>query len=145
MRSLVLRTLGGLVAAGLGLGVAAAPATAAATNEFRLTAGNAVGYGTYQQMMSIPERPVPPISITGTLAARSLWRCAVIQVGRSGPADGLEWQTVGRHCGPGRTSFRAQANYMFRAVNPPVRLCAGWNVNQAERGRRCDLYRPPAN
>ena len=145
MRSLVLRTLGGLVAAGLGLGVAAVPATAAPNTTFRLAAGNAVGSGLYQHVMSIPERPVLPISITGTLAARSLWRCAVIQVGRSGPADGLEWQTFGQHCGLGRKSVRTQANYMFRGVNPPVRLCAGLTVPQAERGRQCDLYQPPAN
>jgi len=69
----------------------------------------------------------------------------VIQVGRSGPADGLEWQTFGRHCGPGRTKVRVQANYMFRAVQPPVRLCSGWTLRQAERGRQCDLYRPPAD
>jgi hypothetical protein len=145
VRSLVLRTIGALVAAGIGLGVAAAPASAAGDNTFRLTTGGVVGSGTYDHMMSIPEQPVPPIRITGTLTGRSYFRCAVIQVGRSGPADGLEWHTFGRHCGPGRTKFRVQANYMFRGVQPPVRLCSGWSPRQAERGRQCDLYRPPSD
>ena len=142
MRSLVLRTLGGLAAAGIALGAAAAPAAAADTATFRLATAGAAGYGTYERMMSLPEQPVPPFRITGTLVGRSWFRCAVIQVGRSGPADGLEWRTVGRQCGPGRTSFRAQASYLFRGVQPPVRLCSGWTTAQAERGRQCDVYQP---
>ena len=145
MRSLVLRTLGSLVAAGVGLGVAAAPAAAADDATFRLATGGFVGHGTYHHMMSIPERPVPPIHIAGTLAGRSLFRCAVVQVARSGPADGIEWRTLGRQCGPGRTTFRTQTSYLFRGVQPPVRLCTGWTVSQAEQGRRCDQYRPPAD
>ncbi|MBL7255648.1 hypothetical protein [Paractinoplanes lichenicola] len=140
MRSLVIA-----FAAVVGLGVAAAPASAAGSNQFRLSAGSVVGYGMYENMMSIPERPVPPFRITGTMAGRSLFRCAVIQVGQSGPADGLEWRTFGKHCGPGRSSFRVQASYMFRGVKPPVRLCAGVTPAQAERGRQCDLYRPSAD
>ncbi len=145
MRSFLIRTLGGVVAAGVGLSVAAAPAAAAEATTFRLVAGGVVGYGTYEHMMSIPERPVPPIRITGTLAGRGLFRCAVIQVARSGPADGLEWHTFGRHCGRGRTGVKVQTSYLFRGVQPPVRLCAGWTASQAERGRRCDVYRPPAD
>ncbi len=131
--------------AGLGLGIAAAPAAAAPTSTFRLTAGGVAAHGTYRHMMGNPERPVPPFRITGTLAGRSLFGCAVIQVGRSGPADGLEWRTFGRHCGPGRTQVRVEASYLFRGVKPPVRLCAGRTPAQAERGRDCDEYRPAAD
>jgi hypothetical protein len=143
MRSLVLRTLGGLVAAGVGLGVAATPAAAAENSTFRLAAGGVVGYGTYRHMMSNPERPVPPIQIAGTLVGRSPARCAVAQVAYSGPADGIEWRTFSTLCGSGRTSFRIQASYLFRGVQPPVRLCAGRTPAQAERGRQCDQFRPP--
>lgn len=142
MRSLVLRTLGGLFASSVCLGVAAAPAEAAETTKFRLTAGGVVGSGTYEHMAG---QPVPPIRITGTLIGRSRFHCAVIQVARSGPADGIEWQTFGRHCGPGRTRFRVQASYLFRGVKPPVRLCAGRTMRQAERGRQCDQYQPPTD
>ena len=145
MRSLVIRALGGVVAAGIGLGVAAAPAAATGNSMFRLVTDAVHAHGSYERMMSIPERPVPPFRITGTLTGRSLWRCAVIQVARSGPADGLEWHTFGRHCGRGRTAVRVQASYLFRGVEPSVRLCAGWTVAQAERGRRCDVYQPPAD
>ncbi|MGK5685453.1 hypothetical protein [Actinoplanes sp. URMC 104] len=145
MRSFVSRTLGGLVAAAVGLGVAATPAAAATSTSFRLVADGVVGYGTYEHMMGSPERPVPPIRIAGTLVGRSPLRCAVIQVARSGPADGLEWRTFGRHCGRGRTDVRVQTSYLFRGVQPPVRLCAGWSVAQAERARRCDQFRPPAD
>ena len=143
MRSLVLRTLGGVVAAGLGLGVAATPAAAAGTTTFRLVTGGVVGYGTYELVRSVPEQPAPPIRIAATLVGRSLLHCAVMQVARSGPADGIEWQTFGRHCGLGRAAFRVQASYLFRGVKPPVRLCVGWTAPQAERGRQCDQYQPP--
>ncbi|MBM2615997.1 hypothetical protein JIG36_10560 [Actinoplanes sp. LDG1-06] len=144
MRSLVHRALGGVVAAGIGLGVAAAPAAAATTTNFRLSTSGVVGHGTYAQMMSNPERPVPPFRITGTLVGHSPFRCAVIQVARSGPTDGVEWDTFGRQCGPGRTNVRVQTSYLFRGVKPPVRLCGGWTVAQAARGTQCDLFRPPA-
>jgi hypothetical protein len=140
-----LRTLSCVVAAGVSLSVASAPAAAADSSTFRLVAGGVVGHGTYERVSSIPEQPVPPFRIAGTLAGRSPFRCAVIQVARSGPADGIEWQTFGRHCGPGRTKFRVQASYLFRGVKPPVRLCAGRTTHQAERARQCDQYRPPAD
>jgi hypothetical protein len=145
VRSLVLRTLGGLVAAGVSLGVAAAPAAADDTTTFRLVAGGVAGYGKYEHMSSNPEQPTAPIRIAGTLVGRSPFRCAVIQIARSGPADGIEWRTFGRHCGRGRTGVRVQTSYLFRGVKPPVRLCAGRTIHQAERGRQCDQYRPPAD
>jgi len=147
VRSLICRTLAGLVAVGVGLGVAAAPAAAAAeTTKFRLTTGSVVANGTYERVAGPPEQPVPSFRIAGTLVGRSLFRfrCAVLQVARSGPADGVEWQTFGKHCGPGRTSFQVQASALFGGGTPPVRLCAGWSASQAERGRKCELYRPPA-
>ncbi|NMO50050.1 hypothetical protein HH310_02415 [Actinoplanes sp. TBRC 11911] len=128
MHSLVLP----LVAA-VGLGVAPAPATA---DSFRLVAGGVVGHGTYQRN---------PIRIAGTLTGKGPSRCAAIQVARSGPADGIEWHTFGRHCGRGRTRFRVEASYLFRGVYPPVRLCAGRTIHQAERGRSCDRYQPPVD
>lgn len=141
MRSLVLRTLGGLVAAGVGLGVAATPAAAAETSTFRLVAGGVVAQGAYRHA---PGTQAAPVRVQGTLAGRRLSGCAVIQVARSGPADGIEWQTFGRHCGPGRSRFRVEASYLFRGVQPPVRLCAGRTPYQAERAAQCEQYRPPA-
>jgi hypothetical protein len=145
VRSLVLRTLGCLATAAVGLGVAAAPAAAAETSTFRLVAGGAVGYGTYEHRESTAEQPVPPFRITGTLVGLSRYRCAAIQVARSGPADGVEWRTFGSHCGRGRTTFRVQTSYLFRGVKPLVRLCAGRTTSQAEHARHCDTYRPPAD
>ncbi|MEV4345839.1 hypothetical protein AB0J83_15315 [Actinoplanes sp. NPDC049596] len=145
MRSYFLRALGALTAAGVALVAVPTPAAAADPTTFRLGAGGFVSHGTYAHMMSIPEQPVPPIRITGTLSGRHWLRCAVLQVARSGPADGLEWQTYAHQCGRGRTDFRIQASYLFRGVNPPVRLCTGWTLTQAQRGRSCDLYRPPAD
>lgn len=141
MRSFVARTLSGLAATAAVLSVAAAPA-AAGPPTFRLTAGGVVAHGIYERVVSVPERPVPPILVAGSLAGRGRARCAVIQVARSGPADGIEWQTFGRHCGTGRSGFRVQTSYLFRGVQPPVRLCAGRTVSQAERARVCDVYRP---
>ncbi|WP_250030006.1 hypothetical protein [Paractinoplanes maris] len=143
MRSLVPRTLSGLIAAGAGLSVAAPPAAAADTTKFRLAAGSAVANGTYEYRTSL-QQVEPPFRITGTLIGRDRFRCAVVQVARSGPADGLEWRTFGRHCGPGATRFRVEASYLFRGVKPSVRLCAGRNPAQAEQGRQCDVYQPPA-
>lgn len=144
MRSFVARTLSGLVAVATGLGVAAAPAAAAGPPTFRLAAGGVVAQGSYEHIVSVPERPVPPILVAGHLSGRAKGRCAVIQVARSGPADGIEWQTFGRHCGRGRTGFRVQTSYLFRGVQPPVRLCPGRTVSQAERGRHCAVYQPAA-
>ena len=145
MQSLVIRALGGLVVTGVSLSVVATPAAAAESSTFRLAASGAVGYGTYDRMMGIPERPVPPIRIAGTLVGRSLFRCAVVQVAGNGPADGIEWRTIGMQCGRGRTDFRIQTSYLFGGAKPPVRLCSGWTKSQAERGRRCDTHRPPAD
>ncbi|MEU4242060.1 hypothetical protein [Actinoplanes sp. NPDC026619] len=138
MRSFMLAAL----AAGVGLGVVATPAAAAETTTFRLVSDGFIGTGTYEHS---PAGPGAPIRISGALAGRGLFRCAVVQVARSGPADGVEWQTFGRQCGPGRTRVRVEASYLFRGVKPPVRLCAGWTASQAERGGRCDTYRPPAD
>jgi hypothetical protein len=141
MHSLVIRTLAGLVTTGVSLGVAAAPAEAAETTKFKLSIGGVVAYGTYKHFPSTPKQQTPSIRISGTLVARG--SCAALQVARSGPADGVEWQTSVGHCGAGRSRFQVQTSYMFRGVKPPVRLCAGRTLRQAERGQQCDQYRPP--
>jgi hypothetical protein len=138
MRSLALRALAGLAVA-VGLVLSAAPAAAADVSTFRLVSGSVVGNGTYEVVSG---QSAAPIRIAGTLAGRSPSGCAVVQVAHSGPADGVEWQTFGRHCGRGRSAFRVRPSYLFRGVKPAVRLCSGRTLPEAERGRQCDLYQP---
>jgi hypothetical protein len=143
MKRLVSRTLGALAGAGLAV-VAAAPPAAAADDTFQLAAGSATAYGTYRLMMSIPENPVSPVAVDGTLALNQRHRCAVVQIAYNGPADGLEWRTLTRLCGRGRTNFQARADYLRGGLPPRLRLCAGRTVAQAEQGDRCDVHAPAA-
>src|SRR3954454_9103247 len=124
MKRLVSRTLCALAGAGLAV-VAAAPPAAAADDSFRLAAGSASAYGTYRLMMSIPENPVPPVAVDGTLAVNQRNRCAVVQIAYNGPADGLEWRTLTRLCGRGKTNFQARADYLWGGFMPRLRLCTG--------------------
>ncbi|MGX6604571.1 hypothetical protein ACWKSP_20930 [Micromonosporaceae bacterium Da 78-11] len=139
MKSLV--TLGALAVA---MTVAASPASAATRDTFELTAGVASAYGTYHRMMSIPERPVPPVQVSGTLAVNGSHRCGVVQIAYNGPADGIEWRTLSHLCGPGKTNFRASTNLLWGGAQPQLRLCKGGTVAKAERGLRCDVYTPVA-
>ncbi|GAA1581784.1 hypothetical protein [Actinoplanes couchii] len=122
--------------------LAGAMLAAAPANAFTLSAGGAQAYGTYDQMMSIPERPVPPIAVSGTLAVNRPGQCAVVQIAYNGPADGIEWRTLNSQCRPGRTGFRTQSQYLWGGAKPPLRLCVGPNQRVAEQGRNCDVHTP---
>ncbi|GAB1642928.1 hypothetical protein [Krasilnikovia sp. MM14-A1259] len=145
MKSLAARTLGIVAMAGIAVGVAAAPAAAALDNTFELATGSVSAYGTYDRMMSIPEHPVPPIRISGTLAVNSATACGVVQVAYNGPTDGIEWRTFGTLCGKGKTNYTTTSNLLFGGFQPAVRLCKGTTVKKAERGTACDTYMPAAN
>lgn len=144
MKSLVARTLGIVAMAGIGLGAGAAPAAAALGNTFELATGSVSAYGTYDRMMSIPEHPVAPIRISGTLAVNSA-KCGVVQVAYNGPTDGIEWRTFGALCGKGKTNYTTTSNFLFGGFQPQVRLCKGTTVTKAERGSSCDTFTPVAD
>jgi hypothetical protein len=144
MQSLVTRTIGVLAGAGIAVGMAAVPAAAAGPG-FDLSARAVTAYGSYDVMMSIPERPVPPIQVRGTLAVNKRDRCGVVQIADNGPADGIEWRTIGTLCGRGKTNFLARSGYLWGGFAPGLRLCSGRTVERAERGRQCDVFSPPAD
>ncbi|GIF40503.1 hypothetical protein [Actinoplanes xinjiangensis] len=144
MKSFVTRTLSILAGAGTVVALAATPALAA-DNTFELAVGKASAYGTYDRMMSIPERPVPPVAVNGTLAVNSRNRCAVVQIAYNGPADGIEWRTLNSLCRPGKTNFAARSEFLWGGGRPEVRLCAGNTVARAEQGRNCDVFTPAAD
>ncbi|MFI7541837.1 hypothetical protein [Actinoplanes sp. NPDC049599] len=143
MQSLVTRAVGVLAAAGVAVGLAAVPAAAAGPT-FDLSARGVTAYGRYDVMMSIPERPVPPIQIRGTLAVTRHDRCGVIQLAENGPADGIEWRTLRARCGRGTTTFRARTGYLWGGATPGLRLCSGRTVRRAELARQCDVHQPAA-
>ncbi|OJF13994.1 hypothetical protein BG844_12220 [Couchioplanes caeruleus subsp. caeruleus] len=123
---------------------AAAGGTAVAHDtEFRLSVGRAAATGFYDLAMSIPERPVPPVVVGGTLANHARSGCGVVQLAANGPADEIVWPTLAYVCGPGQTAFQARSSYLFGGAKPPLRLCVGPTVAQAESGRHCDVYTPP--
>jgi hypothetical protein len=133
-----------LAVTGASVAMAATPALAA-DNTFELSAGRATAYGTYDRMMSIPEQPVPPIAVIGTLAVNGRARCAVVQIAYNGPADGIEWRTLNSLCGPGKTGFSARSEFLWGGFQPELRLCTGITVKRAERGRDCDVFTPVAD
>ena len=143
MKNVAASALGALAGVGVALAVAS-PATAA-DNTFDLAAGHASAYGTYDRMMSIPEMPVPPIKVRGTLAINGRGRCAIVQIADNGPADGIEWRTLNRLCGPGRTTFTATPELLRGGFEPALRLCAATTVRRAELGRNCDVHTPAAD
>ncbi|MFI7601515.1 hypothetical protein [Actinoplanes sp. NPDC049681] len=144
MKSLAARTLGIIAMAGFGLAATAAPAAAAAGNTFELATGSVSAYGTYDRMMGIPEQPVAPIRISGTLAVNST-KCGVVQVAYNGPADAIEWRTFAHLCGKGKTNYTTTANLLFGGFQPQVRVCKGTTVVKAERGSSCDTFTPAAD
>lgn len=144
MKSFVSRAVGVIAVAGAAIALAATPALAA-DNTFELAAGKATAYGTYDRMMSIPERPVPPIAVNGTLAVNGRDRCAVVQIAYNGPADGIEWRTLNSLCRPGKTNFAARSELLWGGFQPEVRLCTGVTVKRAELGRNCDVFTPAAD
>jgi hypothetical protein len=144
MPSFVTRAIGVLAGAGITVTLAAVPAAAAGPT-FDLSTRGAAAHGRYDIMMSIPERPVPPVQISGTLAVTERNRCAVVQIAYNGPADGIEWRTLRALCGRGKKTFRARSGYLWGGSAPGLRLCSGRSVPQAELGRRCDVHRPATN
>ncbi|MEV6595832.1 hypothetical protein AB0M36_03100 [Actinoplanes sp. NPDC051346] len=144
MKSLVARTSVIVAMAGIAVGAMAGPA-AALDNGFELAKGSVSAYGTYDRMMSIPERPVPPIRVSGTLAVNSANQCGVVQIAYNGPTDGIEWRTFGKLCGKGKTNFTTTSNLLFGGFQPEVRLCKGTSVKKAERGTSCDTFTPVAD
>jgi hypothetical protein len=144
MTSFANRSLTVLAVAGVAVTMAAAPALAV-DNSFELGVGRTSAYGTYDRMMSFPERPVPPFGVRGTLAVNQPMRCAVVQIAYNGPTDAIAWRTLASLCHRGRTDFRAQSGQLWGGAAPPVRLCAGITVKRAEQGRACDVFTPPAD
>ncbi|GGQ73611.1 hypothetical protein [Couchioplanes azureus] len=118
-------------------------AVAAEGTEFELSAGRVTATGIYDLAMSIPERPVPPVVVSGTLANYGRTGCGVVQLAANGPADEIVWPTLAYVCGPGRTAFQARSAYLFGGAKPPLRLCVGPTLAHAESGRHCDVYTPP--
>lgn len=145
MTSLGVRMLGAVAVTGIALVAGASPATAAADSDFALERAGVSAYGSYDMMMSIPERPVPPVAVNGTLAVNAPGRCGVVQVATNGPADELVWRTFASLCAPGKTTAQTRAELMFGGFKPQLRLCVGTTVARAERGRTCDTYVPPVD
>ncbi|MEV8510612.1 hypothetical protein AB0368_38085 [Actinoplanes sp. NPDC051475] len=137
MKKLTVSGLG--VLAGVGVALAMVSPAAAAGNTFELAAGSATAYGTYDRMMSIPEQPVAPVKVKGTLALNGRSRCAVVQIADSGPADGIEWRTLNGLCRPGKTNFAATSDLLRGGFEPELRLCVGTTLKRAEEGRNCDV------
>lgn len=123
--------------------LAGAMLATAPANAFALTAGKASTYGTYDQMMSIPERPVPPIAVSGTLAVNGR-QCAVVQIAYNGPTDAIAWKTISGLCNPGKTNYRTTSELLRGGAKPPLRLCAGTGARKAAQGLSCRVYTPPA-
>ena len=112
----------------------AVPAPDPANLPFRISVPGALVSGVY-----LPGRA----QVTVTLKVSGRGPCGVVQLTRNGPADGLEWHTVGALCGSGSAAFRTAANRLWgsRAL-PSIRLCNGDSLALAE-GVDCDHYAPP--
>jgi hypothetical protein len=143
MKNIAVSAFGALAAAGTVLAMGS-PA-AAADNAVDLVAGGATAYGAYNLMMSIPERPVPPVKVDGTLALNRRGQCAVVQIAYNGPADGIEWRTLNSLCRPGKTNFAVTSGYLWGGFRPELRLCVGATVKRAEQGNTCDVHTPAAD
>jgi hypothetical protein len=112
----------------------AVPAPGAAGPPFRISVPGAAVSGAY-----LPGQA----QVTVTLKVTGRGPCGVVQLTRNGPADGLEWNTVGALCGSGTATFRTAANRLWgsRAL-PAIRVCNGDSLALAE-GVDCDDYVPP--
>jgi hypothetical protein len=106
---------------------------------FRLAVPGATASGTYAPVKGRPGNP----QVTVSLKVTGRGPCGVLQLTRNGPADGIEWHTVGALCGSGTATLRTQINRLWgsRAL-PSIRLCNGDSVALAE-GVDCDDYAPP--
>lgn len=107
-----------------------------ATLPFRLSVPGAALSGSYTRIQGSPQVTVS-LKVTGQAP------CGVLQTTRNGPADGIEWHTVGALCGPGTATFRTGVNRLWgsRAL-PSIRLCNGDSLGLAE-GVDCDRFTPP--
>ncbi|BEL07260.1 hypothetical protein Q0Z83_054510 [Actinoplanes sichuanensis] len=116
---------------------AAAPsAQIAASLPFRVSVPGAAASGVYTSNQGNPQ-----VAVTLKVAGQA--PCGILQVTRNGPADGIEWHTVGALCSPGTATFRTQVNRLWgsRAL-PSIRLCNGDSLGLAE-GVDCDRFTPP--
>ncbi|MEU4160068.1 hypothetical protein [Actinoplanes sp. NPDC026670] len=84
------------------------------------------------------------LQVAVTLKVTGRAPCGILQLTRNGPADGIEWHTVGALCSPGTATFRTQVNRLWgsRAL-PSIRLCNGDSLGLAE-GVDCDKFTPPS-
>ncbi|MFC4072665.1 hypothetical protein [Actinoplanes subglobosus] len=109
---------------------------APATLPFRISVPGAVATGSYTRLQSAPQ-------ITVSLKVTGQAPCGVLQVTRNGPADGIEWHTVGALCSTGTATFRAAVNRLWGSRSlPSIRLCNGDSLGLAE-GVDCDRFTPP--
>ncbi|WP_446210205.1 hypothetical protein [Micromonospora sp. IBSANI012] len=145
MTSLGVRMLGAVAVTGIAVAAGASPATASVDSDFALESARVTAYGSYEMMMSIPERPVPPVAVNGTLAVNAPGRCGVVQIATNGPADELVWRTFAALCTPGKTTVQTRSELLWGGFKPRLRLCVGTTVARAERGRVCDTYTPPVD
>ncbi|WP_433795734.1 hypothetical protein [Actinoplanes sp. CA-252034] len=102
---------------------------------FRLVVPGAVASGAYTTAKGASQ-------ITVSLKVTGRAPCGVLQTTRNGPADGIEWHTVGALCSPGTATFRTEVNRLWGSRSlPSVRLCNGDSLGLAE-GVDCDDYVP---
>ncbi|GIE83041.1 hypothetical protein Aph02nite_89910 [Actinoplanes philippinensis] len=108
----------------------------AANLPFRVAVPGAVASGVYTTAKGSSQ-------ITVTLKVTGRAPCGVFQSTRNGPADGIEWHTVGALCSPGTATFRTSVNRLWGSRSlPSIRLCNGDSLGLAE-GVDCDDFVPP--
>ena len=98
------------------------------------------------QVEPAPVRVEPaPARLAISLTVTGRTRCGILQLTTNGPADGVEWYTLGALCKPGTATFRAEASRLpwSSGALPSLRLCNGLRLALAE-GDDCDAYEPPA-
>ncbi|MDI6105498.1 hypothetical protein QLQ12_43640 [Actinoplanes sp. NEAU-A12] len=88
-------------------------------------------------------KPAAQLSLTLEVTERT--RCGVLQLTTNGPADGIEWYTIGTLCKSGTATFRVEATRLPWSAGalPSLRLCNGLRPALAE-GDDCDTFTPPA-
>ncbi|MEU8658860.1 hypothetical protein [Actinoplanes philippinensis] len=108
----------------------------AANLPFRVAVPGAVASGVYTTAKGSSQ-------ITVTLKVTGRAPCGVFQSTRNGPADGIEWHTIGALCSPGTATFRTSVNRLWASRSlPSIRLCNGDSLGLAE-GVDCDDFVPP--
>jgi hypothetical protein len=114
------------------------PVKPAASLPFRLSVPGAAASGVFGPTQGRPGNPQVTVSLKVTGRAP----CGVLQLTRNGPADGIEWYTLGALCHGGTATFRTPVNRLWgsRAL-PSIRLCNGDSLGLAE-GVDCDDFVP---